>query len=73
MPTEPQPQPPRSNAVRLTTMATQMGVTIFIGVYGGMKLDEKFPMRIPVFTLVLSLLSVGLALYMVIRDFVKKK
>jgi hypothetical protein len=54
-------------------MATQMGITIFLGVWGGMKLDEKFPMRFPLFTLVLSLAGIALALYMVMKDFVKKK
>jgi hypothetical protein len=54
-------------------MATQMGITIFAGVWGGMKLDEKFPHKVPVFTLVLSVLAVALAMYMVIKDFVKKK
>lgn len=72
---EPSPdRPRRSDAfMRYSSMATQMGVTIFLGVWGGMKLDQKFPQRIPIFTLVLSLVSVLLAMYMIIKDFLKKK
>jgi F0F1-type ATP synthase assembly protein I len=54
-------------------MATQMAITIFLGVWGGMKLDKLYPHRVPIFTLVLSLLGVVLAIYMVIKDFLKKK
>ena len=53
-------------------MATQMGVTIFLGVWGGMKLDGIFKHKFPLFTLVLSLISVVVAVYMVIKDFLKK-
>jgi F0F1-type ATP synthase assembly protein I len=53
-------------------MATQMAVTIFLGVWGGMKLDQYFETKIPVYTLILSLVSVVLAVYMVIRDFLRK-
>lgn len=53
-------------------MATQMAVTIFLGVWGGIKLDEKYPQKIPIFTLVLSLLGVVVAIYMVIKDFLRK-
>lgn len=49
-----------------------MGIIIFLGVWGGMKLDQKFNNSFPVFTLVLSLVSVALAMYMTIRDFLKK-
>jgi F0F1-type ATP synthase assembly protein I len=54
-------------------MATQMGITIFLGVWGGMKLDKIFPQRVPIFTLILSLAGVVIAIYMVIKDVLKKK
>ena len=58
---------------RYAGMALQMGAIIALGVWGGMKLDEKFPIsRIPVFTIVLSLLSVFAAMYFVIKDITKK-
>lgn len=54
-------------------MALQMGAIIAIGVWGGRKLDEKFPLtRFPVFTITLSLLAVFAAMYFVIKDLTKK-
>jgi F0F1-type ATP synthase assembly protein I len=54
-------------------MATQMAITIFLGVWGGIQLDKKFPKKIPVFTLIFSLLGVVIAIYMVIKDLLRKK
>ena len=45
---------------------------ILAGTYGGMKLDEYFGLETPIFTLVLTLASVGLAMYVIIRDLGKK-
>ncbi|MCC6599681.1 MAG: AtpZ/AtpI family protein [Crocinitomicaceae bacterium] len=53
-------------------MAAQMGLTIGLGVWGGIKLDERFPNSFHAWTLSLSLLSVGIAMFMVIRDLMKK-
>ena len=51
-----------------------MGAIIFIGMFGGMKLDQWTGMdkKFPVFTLVLSLAAVFGAMYFVIKDFLKK-
>jgi len=49
-----------------------MGLIIFAGAFGGVKLDEKIRWEFPVFTLVLSLLGVGTALYVVLKDLLKK-
>jgi len=58
---------------KFSSMAFQMGITIALGVWGGMKLDELFPItRFPVFTICLSLLSVFAAMYFVIKDLLKK-
>ena len=54
-------------------MVIQMGLIIFAGVYGGIKLDEKLELDFPLFTLIFSLLSVAAALYVVLKDFIKKK
>lgn len=48
-------------------MAMQMGITIAAAVYGGIALDEKFQLKTPWFTLLLSLVGVGAAIYIVIR------
>lgn len=54
-------------------MAIQMAVTIAAGIFGGMKLDQYFPVaKFPVFTLSLSLLSIFAAMYFAIRRILKK-
>lgn len=57
--------------LRYTSMATQMGITIFLGVWLGMKADDRWPVGIPIYTLVGSLIGVVMAVYMVIRDVLK--
>jgi len=58
---------------KFSAMAFQMGITIALGVWGGMKLDEHFPItRFPLFTISLSLLSVFGSIYFVIKDLLKK-
>ncbi len=69
-----QPNKGGTNSVlRYTSVATQMGLTIFLGVWGGMKLDHHFGFKTPIMTLVLSLLGVVLAVYLVIRDVMRKR
>jgi F0F1-type ATP synthase assembly protein I len=54
-------------------MALQMGATIGLGVWGGTKLDHWLQFtKFPVFTVILSLLSVFGAMYIVIKDVLKK-
>ena len=54
--------------LRFTGMATQMTVIILCGVFGGIQLDEKLQNSTPWFTLIFSLVSVALAMFMTIRD-----
>ncbi len=55
-------------------MGFQMGAIIFVGMYGGIKLDEYLGIKkFPVFTILLSLSSVFGAIYFVIKDVLKKK
>lgn len=66
-------QPEDKNAMmRYASMGTQMMVIIGLGVFGGVKLDEYLGWKTPVCTLVLSLLSVAAAIYLSIKDFLKK-
>lgn len=60
----------RSNTKWLALMGIpfQMGIIIFLFTYLGMWLDEKYSEDSAVFTIVLSLLSVFIALYNVIRQ-----
>jgi len=48
-----------------------MGVVITAGVFGGKYADEFFGFKFPVLTVILSLLSVAIAIYIVIKDLMK--
>ncbi len=50
-----------------------MGVTIGLAAWGGMKLDEHYKNKTPVFTIVLSLVGIAAAMYLVLKDFIKPK
>jgi hypothetical protein len=58
---------------RYSTLALQMVVIIGVGVFGGVKLDAWLHTGFPVFTVVLSVLSVILSIYQATRDLLKKK
>ncbi|HEY1040187.1 MAG TPA: AtpZ/AtpI family protein [Bacteroidia bacterium] len=69
-----EPKSPRSNSyLKYTGMAFQMGAIITIGVLGGRKLDQWMGWKTPIFTLVLSLVSIVAAIYLSIKDFLKPK
>jgi len=53
-------------------LAFQMGAIIFLGTWGGYKLDQLFNFEKHILTLILSLLSVVIAIYTAIKDFIKK-
>jgi len=58
--------------VKYSSLAIQMGVVIVIGMLGGFQLDKLISWRFPIFTLLFSLGSVALAIYLAIKDFIKK-
>jgi len=49
-----------------------MVVLIVIFVWGGRKLDLLLSLKFPVFTLILSIAGVFVAIYFAIKDFLKK-
>jgi putative effector of murein hydrolase LrgA (UPF0299 family) len=53
-------------------MVFQMAAIIFAGAYSGIWLDKHFENKTPYLTAGLVLLSVFLAVYFVIKDFIKK-
>ncbi len=53
---------------RFSGVGFQMAVTIFIGTYIGVKLDEKYPNENNIFTIVFTLLFVFASLYIVIKQ-----
>jgi predicted MFS family arabinose efflux permease len=67
------PKKQLSNYAKYSGMAVQMAAIIVGGVLGGIQLDKWLALKFPVFTLVLTLLSVFLAMYYFIKDVIKKK
>jgi len=45
-----------------------MLVTIGLGVYGGSKLDERYPNKYQAYTIVCSLVAIGISLFSVIKQ-----
>jgi len=64
---------PLENYTKYSSIALQMAVIIGLGVFGGVRLDQWINWKIPVFTVILSLASVTLAIYYVVRDLIGKK
>ncbi|MBN2892349.1 MAG: AtpZ/AtpI family protein [Bacteroidales bacterium] len=52
-------------------MPFQMLAIIGLGVFGGIKLDKLLNLNFPVFTIILAILSVVLAIYVVVKDLIK--
>ncbi len=55
---------------KYSSIAIQTIAIILLGVYGGVKLDKKLESS-PCFTLIFSILAVGLALYAMIKKITK--
>jgi len=72
-PKDKQPEKPLNAYLKYSGLAIQMGVIIGLGAWGGTALDAHYHTRKPVFTIILSLLSIVIALYLVLRDFIKPK
>ena len=68
----PKQKPPLNNYVKYSSLAIQMAVLIVVFVWGGRKLDTLLSLKFPIFTLTLSLFGVFLAIYLAIKDFIKK-
>ena len=53
-----------------SNLAFEMGAVIVLGVFGGIKLDSVLNVS-PLFTILLSLASIAIALFLVIRSLTK--
>lgn len=60
-----------NNYAKYSSIAFQMLFIILLGVFGGVKLDEWLNLSYPVFTVILSIVSVILAIYYVVKDLLK--
>ena len=57
---------------KYSALAIQAGLLVFGGTFGGYKLDSFLNLKFPLFTLVLSLGTVSAAIWLLIRDVLKK-
>ena len=57
-----------NNYARFTGMGFQMLVTIGLGVYAGIKLDERYPNKYQVFSIICSMVAIGLSVFSVIKQ-----
>lgn len=64
-------QKPLNAYTKYSSLGIQMAVIIGVGSYGGYKLDKYFQNKTPVFTIILSLASIALAMYVVLKDLIK--
>ena len=60
-----------NNYARYSGLAIEMGVIIAAGAIGGLKLDQKFDLSFPFFTLILTILALVMAIYIAVKDFLK--
>ncbi len=49
-------------------MAFQMAVIMLLGVFAGKYLDRRFETETAIFTALFAILSVGVALYFILKD-----
>lgn len=60
-----------NNYLKYSSLAFQLVVIICAGVFGGILLDKKINVTFPLFTVSLSIISIILSLYYVVKDFTK--
>jgi len=65
-------RPPLENYARYSSLAFQMFAIIGLGIFGGVKLDQWLKIGFPVFTVLLSIISVAAAIYTAVKDLLKK-
>ncbi|MDX1941110.1 MAG: AtpZ/AtpI family protein [Saprospiraceae bacterium] len=59
--------------MKYTGMAFQMAATIAIGILLGRFLDRQMHSKQPYFTALFAMVFTGVAIYLAIKDFLKKK
>ena len=67
-------KPPLNNYIKYSGLGFQMLAAILLGVLGGMQLDKRLrqPDDFPLFTVIGSLLGVFIALYIPLKQLIKK-
>lgn len=62
------PKKDNNSYIKYSSLGIQMAVTIALGAFAGNWLDEKYQKETPVFTLILTLVAIAVALYQVIKE-----
>ena len=65
-------RPPLESYARYSSLAFQMFAIIGLGIFGGVKLDQWLKVGFPVFTVLLSIISVAAAIYTAVKDLLRK-
>lgn len=66
-------RPPLESYARYSNLAFQMFAIIGIGIFGGVKLDQWLGIGFPIFSILLSIISVAAAIYIAIKDLIRKQ
>ena len=61
------------NMMRYAGLATQWMVMMAVAAYGGYKLDEKLNWAVPVFVILLPLLSLAVSMWQLMKELNKTK
>jgi len=70
---QPNDEDPLKPYARYSGMAIQMIIIIAAGSFGGYKIDQWLNLSLPVFTIILSLAAVFLAIWLFIKQFNSKE
>lgn len=57
--------------LKFSGLGVQMGVIIGLSAWGGKSLDEYYEFKTPIMTIILSLMGVGISLYVVLKEVTK--
>lgn len=57
---------------KYSAIAFQLLAIVFLGTYAGYRIDMELPEVKPLSTVILSLLSIGIGLYVTLKDLTKK-
>ena len=60
-----------AQVAKYSGMGFQMLATILIGTFIGVEADKYFRLHTPIFTIFGAILSVGIAMYVAVRDLLK--
>lgn len=68
-----QPEKNNTNSIlRYSGMGLQMGAIMLLGAWGGIQIDKYFGIENNIFTATLTILAVIIAVYLTIKDLIKK-